>query len=148
VKIERIPNALPEFKVPEGHLPAAISKRLPAKGFAQRVPFLERLSQQGALRHPLAEYERRLSSEIEMIRRCTMRCYFLIVWDFIQYARAQEVPVGPGRGSAAGSLVSYALRITDVDPLQYNLLFERFLNPERVSMLILILISACGAAAS
>ena len=60
--------------------------------------------------------------------------YFLIVWDFIQYARAQEVPVGPGRGSAAGSLVSYALRITDVDPLQYNLLFERFLNPERVSM--------------
>src|SRR5947208_4197426 len=60
--------------------------------------------------------------------------YFLIVWDFIHYARAQDVPVGPGRGSAAGSLVSYALRITDVDPLQYNLLFERFLNPERVSM--------------
>ncbi len=60
--------------------------------------------------------------------------YFLIVWDFIHYAKAQEVPVGPGRGSAAGSLVSYALRITDVDPLQYNLLFERFLNPERVSM--------------
>ncbi len=60
--------------------------------------------------------------------------YFLIVWDFIRYARAQGVPVGPGRGSAAGSLVSYALRITDVDPLQYDLLFERFLNPERVSM--------------
>ena len=60
--------------------------------------------------------------------------YFLIVWDFIRYARTQEMPVGPGRGSAAGSLVSYALRITDVDPLQYNLLFERFLNPERVSM--------------
>ena len=56
------------------------------------------------------------------------------MWDFIHYARAQDVPVGPGRGSAAGSLVSYALRITDVDPLQYNLLFERFLNPERVSM--------------
>src|SRR5258707_13772590 len=60
--------------------------------------------------------------------------YFLIVWDFIHYARTQDVPVGPGRGSAAGSLVSYAMRITDVDPLQYNLLFERFLNPERVSM--------------
>src|SRR5207302_11444123 len=59
---------------------------------------------------------------------------FLIVWDFIHYARTQDVPVGPGRGSAAGSLVSYALRITDVDPLQYNLLFERFLNPERISM--------------
>ncbi len=60
--------------------------------------------------------------------------YFLIVWDFIHYARAQGVPVGPGRGSAAGSLVSYALHITDVDPLQYDLLFERFLNPERISM--------------
>ena len=60
--------------------------------------------------------------------------YFLIVWDFIRHARAQGIPVGPGRGSAAGSLVSYALQITDVDPLQYDLLFERFLNPERVSM--------------
>jgi DNA polymerase-3 subunit alpha len=69
-----------------------------------------------------------------MIKKMRYEGYFLIVWDFIHYARAQEVPVGPGRGSAAGSLVSYALRITDVDPLQYNLLFERFLNPERVSM--------------
>src|SRR5208282_5403873 len=58
----------------------------------------------------------------------------LIVWDFIRYARAQSVPVGPGRGSAAGSLVSYVMGITDVDPLQYDLLFERFLNPERISM--------------
>src|SRR5579862_8523697 len=69
-----------------------------------------------------------------MIQKMRYEGYFLIVWDFIHYARAQGVPVGPGRGSAAGSLVSYALRITDVDPLQYNLLFERFLNPERVSM--------------
>ncbi len=69
-----------------------------------------------------------------MIKKMHYEGYFLIVWDFIHYAAAQEVPVGPGRGSAAGSLVSYALRITDVDPLQYNLLFERFLNPERVSM--------------
>jgi len=69
-----------------------------------------------------------------MIKKMRYEGYFLIVWDFIHYARAQDVPVGPGRGSAAGSLVSYALRITDVDPLQYNLLFERFLNPERVSM--------------
>ena len=60
--------------------------------------------------------------------------YFLIVWDFIRHARETEIPVGPGRGSAAGSLVSYALRITDIDPLEYDLLFERFLNPERVSM--------------
>ncbi len=69
-----------------------------------------------------------------MIQQMRYEGYFLIVWDFIHYARTQGVPVGPGRGSAAGSLVSYALRITDVDPLQYDLLFERFLNPERVSM--------------
>ncbi len=134
VKIDRIPNALPEFKVPEGHNAGSYFEKVAREGFAQRVPFLERLAQQGALRHPLAEYERRLSSEIEMIKKMRYEGYFLIVWDFIHYARAQEVPVGPGRGSAAGSLVSYALRITDVDPLQYNLLFERFLNPERVSM--------------
>ena len=69
-----------------------------------------------------------------MIKQMRYAGYFLIVWDFIRYSRAQDIPVGPGRGSAAGSLVSYALRITDVDPLQYDLLFERFLNPERVSM--------------
>jgi len=134
VKIERIPNALPEFKVPEGHTAGSHFEKVAREGFAQRLPHLERLSQQGLLRHPLADYERRLSSEIEMIKKMRYEGYFLIVWDFIHYARAQEVPVGPGRGSAAGSLVSYALRITDVDPLQYNLLFERFLNPERVSM--------------
>jgi DNA polymerase-3 subunit alpha len=92
------------------------------------------LAQQGFLHNSLAEYEKRLTSEIEMIKKMRYEGYFLIVWDFIHYARAQDVPVGPGRGSAAGSLVSYALRITDVDPLQYNLLFERFLNPERVSL--------------
>ena len=69
-----------------------------------------------------------------MIKQMRYAGYFLIVWDFIRYARSQGIPVGPGRGSAAGSLVSYALQITDVDPLQYGLLFERFLNPERVSM--------------
>jgi DNA polymerase-3 subunit alpha len=134
VKIERIPNPFPEFQVPEGHTAGSYFEKVVREGFATRVPYLERLSQQGVLRHPLAEYERRLSSEIEMIKKMRYEGYFLIVWDFIHYARAQEVPVGPGRGSAAGSLVSYALRITDVDPLQYNLLFERFLNPERVSM--------------
>ena len=104
------------------------------EGFASRIPHLERLAKLNRLSNPLSEYESRLSSEIEMIKKMHYEGYFLIVWDFIRYARAQEVPVGPGRGSAAGSLVSYALRITDVDPLQYNLLFERFLNPERVSM--------------
>ncbi|HKN73817.1 MAG TPA: DNA polymerase III subunit alpha [Candidatus Acidoferrum sp.] len=134
VKIERIPNPFPEFKVPEGHTAGSYFERVVREGFATRVPYLERLAQQGVLHNPLAEYERRLTSEIEMIKKMRYEGYFLIVWDFIHYARAQDVPVGPGRGSAAGSLVSYAMRITDVDPLQYNLLFERFLNPERVSL--------------
>jgi len=134
VKIERIANPFPEFKVPEGHTSASYFEKVAREGFATRVPHLERLAQQGFLRNSLAEYERRLTSEIEMIKKMRFEGYFLIVWDFMHYARAQDVPVGPGRGSAAGSLVSYALRITDVDPLQYNLLFERFLNPERVSM--------------
>ena len=134
VKIERIANPFPEFKVPEGHTSASYFEKVAREGFAKRVPYLERLAQQGFLRNSLAEYERRLTSEIEMIKKMRYEGYFLIVWDFIRYARAQNVPVGPGRGSAAGSLVSYALQITDVDPLQYNLLFERFLNPERVSM--------------
>jgi len=134
VKIERIPNPFPEFKVPEGHTAGSYFEKVVREGFATRVPTLERLAKSGALSNPLSEYERRLSSEIQMIQKMRYEGYFLIVWDFIHYARSQGVPVGPGRGSAAGSLVSYALRITDVDPLQYNLLFERFLNPERVSM--------------
>jgi DNA polymerase-3 subunit alpha len=134
VRIERILNPFPEFKVPGGHDSASYFEKVVREGFAMRVPQLERLAKEGFLRNPLADYERRLTSEIEMIKKMRYEGYFLIVWDFIHYARAQGVPVGPGRGSAAGSLVSYALRITDVDPLQYNLLFERFLNPERVSM--------------
>ena len=134
VKIERIPHPFPEFKVPAGHTAASYFEKVVREGFAARLPYLERLAKQGALRNPLSEYERRLTSEIQMIQKMRYEGYFLIVWDFIHYARTQDVPVGPGRGSAAGSLVSYALRITDVDPLQYNLLFERFLNPERVSM--------------
>jgi DNA polymerase III subunit alpha len=134
VKIERIANPFPEFQIPEGHTAGSYFEKVVREGFATRVPHLERLAQQGALHNPLSEYERRLTSEIEMIKKMRYEGYFLIVWDFIHYARAQDVPVGPGRGSAAGSLVSYAMRITDVDPLQYNLLFERFLNPERVSM--------------
>src|SRR5499425_688087 len=134
VKIERIKNPFPEFKVPEGHTAGSYFEKVVREGFATRVSHLERLAKAGALANPLSEYERRLTSEIQMIQKMRYEGYFLIVWDFIHYARAQGVPVGPGRGSAAGSLVSYALRITDVDPLQYNLLFERFLNPERVSM--------------
>jgi DNA polymerase-3 subunit alpha len=134
VKIERIKNPFPEFKVPAGHSPGSYFEQVVREGFSSRVPYLERMAKAGALANPLVEYERRLTSEIQMIQKMRYEGYFLIVWDFIHYARTQDVPVGPGRGSAAGSLVSYAMRITDVDPLQYNLLFERFLNPERVSM--------------
>jgi DNA polymerase-3 subunit alpha len=134
VKIAPIANPFPTFAVPDGHTPDSYFEKVVRDGFAERVPFLEALAKQGALSNSLAEYERRLTSEIKMIQKMRYEGYFLIVWDFIHYAKAQGVPVGPGRGSAAGSLVSYALRITDVDPLQYNLLFERFLNPERVSM--------------
>ena len=86
------------------------------------------------LRHSVSDYDDRISREIAMIIQMGFPGYFLIVWDFIRYARDHGIPVGPGRGSAAGSLVAYCLEITDVDPLQYDLLFERFLNPERVSM--------------
>ncbi|MDE3168914.1 MAG: DNA polymerase III subunit alpha, partial [Acidobacteriota bacterium] len=134
VKIQRVNDPFPEFKVPEGFTADTYFERVVNEGFASRAPQLEKLAAEGRLRHPVAEYHRRLASEIRMIQQMRFAGYFLIVWDFIHYARAQGVPVGPGRGSAAGSLVSYALRITDVDPLQYDLLFERFLNPERVSM--------------
>src|SRR5580692_7053938 len=134
VRIDPVRNSFPEFNVPEGHTVDSYFELVAREGFAERVPFLEKLAKQGWLRRPLAEYEQRLSSEIKMIMKMRYAGYFLIVWDFMRYARAQGIPVGPGRGSAAGSLASYALKITDVDPLQYDLLFERFLNPERVSM--------------
>src|SRR5262249_27024616 len=87
-----------------------------------------------AQRARLEEYRRRLDSEIAVITKMGFAGYFLIVADFIRWARANGVPVGPGRGSGAGSLVAYRLGITGIDPLKYDLLFERFLNPERVSM--------------
>ena len=134
VKIQRVSNPFPEFKVPEGYTTDSYFEKVVREGFASRALQLERLVKENYLRHAITEYESRLTAEIEMIKKMRFAGYFLIVWDFIHYARSQGVPVGPGRGSAAGSLVSYALRITDVDPLQYDLLFERFLNPERISM--------------
>jgi DNA polymerase-3 subunit alpha len=134
VKIQRVTNPFPEFKVPEGHTTDSYFEKVVREGFAVRAQQLERLANENRLRYKLPEYEQRLAAEIAMIQKMRFAGYFLIVWDFIHYARAQGVPVGPGRGSAAGSLVSYSLRITDIDPLQYDLLFERFLNPERISM--------------
>ena len=91
------------------------------------------MSVTGEGRNPIAELRQRLEYEISVIEKTGFVSYFLIVWDFINHARQQGIPVGPGRGSAAGSLIAYVLRITDIDPLRYGLIFERFLNPERIS---------------
>ena len=127
-------NHLPNFAVPDGTTLEDYFERMVREGYAQRLERLRTVAAAGSLRHTLEEYDQRLSYEIEMIKRMRYPGYFMIVWDFIRYAREQGIPVGPGRGSAAGSLVAYCLRITDVDPLQYDLIFERFLNPERVSL--------------
>jgi DNA polymerase III subunit alpha len=127
-------NHLPDFVVPDGFTLDGYFEHEVRRGFVERLPRLHALRDTGQLRHTLDDYEQRLSYEIEMIKRMKYPGYFLIVWDFIRYAREQGIPVGPGRGSAAGSLVAYCLRITDVDPLEFDLIFERFLNPERISL--------------
>jgi DNA polymerase-3 subunit alpha len=127
-------NHLPNFDVPAGFTLDEYFEHVVRQGFADRLPRLRDLAARGALAHTLDEYERRLTYEVEMIKQMKYPGYFLIVWDFIRYAREQHIPVGPGRGSAAGSFVAYCLRITDVDPIEYDLIFERFLNPERVSL--------------
>ena len=114
---------LPRFKLPEGETDGfGYLKKLCERGFERRYP-----QDTGAVRE-------RMEYELNMIRQMGFVDYFLIVSDFIGYAKGQRIPVGPGRGSAAGSVVSYCLYITDVDPIKYSLYFERFLNPERVSM--------------
>ncbi len=127
-------NHLPNFDVPAGFTLDDYFEHIVRQGFEQRLVRLRDLAARGALAHTIDEYERRLSYEIDMIKAMKYPGYFLIVWDFIRYAREQGIPVGPGRGSAAGSFVAYCLRITDVDPIEYDLIFERFLNPERVSL--------------
>jgi DNA polymerase-3 subunit alpha len=134
VDLDSDKNYLPNFAVPAPYTLNEYFEHVVREGFRQRLPRLKALLASGALRHPIEDYENRLSYEIEMIKRMEYPGYFLIVWDFIRYAREKSIPVGPGRGSAAGSLVAYCLRITDVDPLDYDLIFERFLNPERVSL--------------
>ena len=126
-------GSLPAFSVPPGLTLEAYFDRVVRDGFAERKATLGPLAEAGRLRHTLAEYEARLEKEVGVIRRVGFAGYFLIVWDFIRYARERGIPVGPGRGSAAGSLVAYALRITDIDPIEYDLIFERFLNEERIS---------------
>jgi len=134
VRLAEGENYLPDFDVPPGFTLDAYFEHVVREGFRERLPRLQQLAATGALRHTIEEYERRLSYEIEMIRKMKYPGYFLIVWDFIRYAREKDIPVGPGRGSAAGSLVAYCLRITDVDPMDFELIFERFLNPDRISL--------------
>ena len=122
VEIEFGVTKLPKYEVPEGFDSWTYLNHLCREGFKTRSP-----DDDGTL-------SRRLDYELGVIKTMGYVDYFLIVWDFINYARSQNIMVGPGRGSAAGSIVSYTLGITNIDPVRYNLLFERFLNPERVSM--------------
>ncbi len=123
----------PEFKPPEGLEINEHFETLCEKGFENRVAQIALAYD--TFDEPLKQtYNERLLYEIDVIKRIGFASYFLIVSDFIRYAKAEGVPVGPGRGSAAGSLVAYCLGITDIDPIKYDLIFERFLNPERVSM--------------
>jgi DNA polymerase III subunit alpha len=124
---------LPLFDVPSGFTSDSYFEKTVQEGFQERRGHLEALAAEGNLKHPLPDYEERLAFEIEMIKQMQFSSYFLIVWDLIKYARDNSIPVGPGRGSVVGSLVAYSLRITDIDPLQYELFFERFLNPERIA---------------
>src|SRR5215468_3911850 len=133
VNLEKIKDPFPRFDIPAEHTTDTYFEYVARQGFEHRRPRLEAMRAKGMLKHDLAEYAERLDREIKMIQNMKFSGYFLVVWDFIRFAKEQGIPVGPGRGSAAGSLVSYAMEITDIDPLQYGLLFERFLNPERVS---------------
>jgi DNA polymerase-3 subunit alpha len=134
VKLEKVADPFPRFEIPVEHTPDTYFAYVARQGFEKRRGRLEQMAARGALRHRMEDYIERLEEEIRLIQQMKFSGYFLIVWDFIRYAKSQGIPVGPGRGSAAGSLVGYAMEITDIDPLQYGLLFERFLNPERVSM--------------
>ena len=126
-------SVFPEFEVPQGNTLDSYFESVVREGFSRRLETLNKPRASDGPAHSPQEYSERLDQEIAMIQKLNFSGYFLIVWDFMRYAREQGIAVGPGRGSAAGSLVSYAMQITDVDPLQYGLLFERFLNPERIS---------------
>ncbi len=135
VKLNKVDNPFPEFPVPEGMTLESYFEQVCRDGLQKRLDVnVAHLRSRGLLRKTVDEYWARLEREIECIKAMKFPGYFMIVWDFIRYAREQNIPVGPGRGSAAGSLVAYCMEITDVDPLQNELLFERFLNPERISM--------------
>lgn len=126
---------LPEYPIPDGFTIDTYFEHLSKEGLEERLNYLYPVEKRGEdwpeIRKP---YDERIDYEVGIILKMGFPGYFLIVMDFIQWAKNNGVPVGPGRGSGAGSLVAYSLKITDLDPLRYDLLFERFLNPERVSM--------------
>ncbi len=135
LKLSKVENPFPEFAVPAGHTIDSYFEEVCREGLKKRLETAVRqLELRGVLRTPASGYESRLDYEIGIIKQMKYSGYFLIVWDFIKYARDHGIPVGPGRGSATGSLVAYAMEITNIDPMQNVLLFERFLNPERVTM--------------
>ncbi len=129
---------LPNFPIPPDSNCATDAEyfdKVVMDGFARRMETIwEPALAAGVLKYPFEDYHQRVKREIGIINGMKFPGYFLVVWEFIKYAKEKNIPVGPGRGSAAGSLVAYCLEITDVDPIQYELLFERFLNPERVTM--------------
>jgi DNA polymerase III subunit alpha len=126
-------NYLPAFPIPDEHTEDSYFRKVSEEGLEKRLQFLQEQLPEGEVldRKP---YDERLQIELDVITQMGFPGYFLIVADFIAWSKENDIPVGPGRGSGAGSLVAYALLITDLDPLEYELLFERFLNPERVSM--------------
>jgi DNA polymerase III subunit alpha len=135
LKLQKVDNPFPDFAVPQGHTVDSYFEEVCRAGLKKRLDMAVRqLELRGIRRSTPEEYEARLNYEIDVIKQMSYSGYFLIVWDFIKYARDNGIPVGPGRGSATGSLVAYVMEITNIDPLQNVLLFERFLNPERVTM--------------
>jgi DNA polymerase III subunit alpha len=130
VKLKLGEPMLPTFPVPDGYDTESYFRHVAREGLEARLTELRAFGG-----NPDADvYRNRLAMELDVIAKMKFPGYFLIVWDFIRYAKENGIPVGPGRGSGAGSIVAYSMRITDLDPIPYNLLFERFLNPERVSM--------------
>ncbi|HUJ62415.1 MAG TPA: DNA polymerase III subunit alpha, partial [Kofleriaceae bacterium] len=130
VKLKLDQTFLPQYKVPDGETLDSYIEKLIASGLERRF---RELAERGVRFDP-DRYRERCKSELVVIQQMGFSGYFLIVWDFINWAKDHGIPVGPGRGSGAGSAVAWALRITDIDPIEFKLLFERFLNPERVSM--------------
>jgi DNA polymerase-3 subunit alpha len=135
LELTKVKDPFPKFDVPEGETLDSYFEQVCRAGWRhRRDTAIKHLESTGKLRKSIADYEARLNREIDCIKQMKFPGYFMIVWDFIRYAKSINIPVGPGRGSAAGSLVAYVMEITDIDPLQNDLLFERFLNPERISM--------------